>query len=206
MLRYADKLSEGAQEMWIQLRKLEKQRFIPIHTLCAKLGVTFCRVLLKAYIASGCDWLTHIGSKLASLKADPVKYLQDFGEDSTPSKELLEDLEEYLVKIYKPNAELKTFDELRYNKYQSKVSIVELPPSSYCMARGHMRRLLYLVYTCVHLHDFPEVLNPMDFGWVEEGGMLMQHNEWNLLPEYLTSKCGCELCKSNRCGCKKTGN
>ena len=71
------------------------------------------------------------------------------------------------------------------------------------MRRGHMRRLLYLVYTCVHLHDFPEVLNPKDFGWVEEDGMLLPHNEWNILPEYLTSKCGCDFCKSKRCSCKK---
>ena len=65
MLRYADKfMDEGAQEIWVRIGLLGKQRFIPIHMLHDKLGVTFGRVLLKAYIASGYDWLTHIGSTL----------------------------------------------------------------------------------------------------------------------------------------------
>ena len=126
--------------------------------------MTFCRVLLKAYIASGCDCLTHIGSKAAALKANPVKYLEDFGEVSNPSEEILAKVVEYLVRIYKPNANLKTFDELRYSKYCSKVALSQLPPSSYCMHRDHIRLLLYLVYTCVHLLDLSGYFDPSYYG------------------------------------------
>ena len=51
LLRYMDKfIDEGALELWIRIGNQGKQRFIPIHTLYEKLGMTFCRVLLKAYI------------------------------------------------------------------------------------------------------------------------------------------------------------
>ena len=149
-----------------------------------KLGMTFCRVLLKAYIASGCDWLTHIGSKAAALKANPV-HLEDFGEVSNPSEEILAKVEEYLVRIYKPNANLKTFDELRYSKYCSKVALSQLPPSSYCMPRGHIRRLLYLVYTCVHLLDLSGYLDPTNYGWHQTDGCLIPSYEWNALTIFL---------------------
>ena len=87
ILRYMDTfLEKGAKEVWIRIGKKESQRFIPIHSLYCKLGRRLCHVLLKAYIASGCDWLAHIGSKSAALKADPVKYLLEFGEDSDPGE------------------------------------------------------------------------------------------------------------------------
>ena len=204
ILRYVDKfIEEGACEIWIRIGHQEKQRFLPIHILYDKLGITLCRVLIKAYIASGCDWLTHLGSKHAALKANPVKYLQEFGEDSNPSGEILANVEEYLVNIHKPNAGLETFDELRFKKYCSKVSVAELPPSSFCIQNGHIRRLLYLVYTCVHLLDMPKQLDPNDFGWYQNDGQLIPINEWNELPEIMTYTCSCQRCHTRMCGCKQ---
>ena len=61
-----------------------------------KVGRTFCRMLLKASVSSDnvlsdkvlcCDWLTLIAAKREALKANHVRYMQGFAEDSTnPSK------------------------------------------------------------------------------------------------------------------------
>ena len=114
---------------------------------------------------------------------------------------MLANVEEYLVNIYKLNPGFKTFDELRYSKYRSKVLVSELPPSSNCMQNGHIRRLLYFVYTCTHLLNLPKNLNPYDFGWQQKDGMLLPLNKWNIFPEIMTSKCGCERCQTKMCGC-----
>lgn len=70
-----------------------------------------------------------------------------------------------------------------------------------CFQNGHIRRLLYLVYTCTHLLNLPKNLNPYDFGWQQKDGMLLPLNKWNIFPEIMTSKCGCERCQTKMCGC-----
>ena len=106
MLCYAKLfLTAGAQEIWIRIGIQDRQRLIPINTLNAKLGATFCRV----------------------LRGRSSEHLREFGEDSNPSDDIL---------LLKSRNICPTFDQLRFMKYRSNVSVSELPPSSYCMQNG----------------------------------------------------------------------
>ena len=68
----------GLERLWIRVGNGERRRFIPIHTLHAKLPSSLVKVLLPAYIGTGCDYLSKLGTKHGALKADPARYLYDF--------------------------------------------------------------------------------------------------------------------------------
>ena len=58
----------GLKELWLRYGTGAKQRFIPIHTLCIKIGNIQYSVL-KAHILTGCDVMSKVGTKLAAVNS-----------------------------------------------------------------------------------------------------------------------------------------
>ena len=58
----------GLKELWLRYGTGAKQRFIPIHTLCIKIG-NIQYSLLKAHILTGCDVTSKVGTKLAAVNS-----------------------------------------------------------------------------------------------------------------------------------------
>jgi hypothetical protein len=92
--------SKGLDELWIRFGTGQKRRLIPIHELAKKLGPHLCSVYIKAYIATGNDALSKIGTKHAAIIAKPENFLIDFGESTILSEIDMINMEKYLVKKY----------------------------------------------------------------------------------------------------------
>jgi len=74
-------------------------------------------MIVKAHILTGSDVTSKVGTKAAALKAQPERYLQDFGENTFATD--LVQAEKYLVNVVHAKSTCATFDKLRYNIYTS---------------------------------------------------------------------------------------
>ena len=117
-----DFFSLGLKECWIRVGTGEKTRLIPIHNLGRKLRHRTCSAVMKAHILTGCDVTSKIGTKTAAIKVNPESYLHNFGEENNPSTKSILKAEAYLVCVPDKNSPAKSFDELRYLRYNTKTS------------------------------------------------------------------------------------
>lgn len=108
------------------------------HSCLVKLGGIFCKVLLKAYIGTGCDWLSKIGTKKGGVAANPEIYLADFAENCPLSDDDVMNCETCLVKVLSLASSRPTLDGLGLKKYLRTKSVLELPPTSYSVLNGHI--------------------------------------------------------------------
>ena len=90
----------GLKELWMKAGVGDTTRFIPVHTLAAKLPALY-KVLPAVHALSGCDIVRKLGPKAATLKADPVKYLVGFGQNPHDPDigNIFDKAEEYLVHV-----------------------------------------------------------------------------------------------------------
>ena len=93
-------IQQGLRELWLEFGTGERRRHIPIHTLYEKLGREKSRALLKAYVLTGDDSLSKIGTKHAAFVTKPEEYLADFAERRELSKEESIQAETFLVKVW----------------------------------------------------------------------------------------------------------
>ena len=177
-------------------------RYLPLHKLATALGERKCANILKTHIATGCDWISKLGTKHKALNHEYL--LDEFGENSLSDRSV-DQAEEYLCLVLKgKEIQLKTFDDYRRNQLiKVGVPIVSLEPSSKCIRNGHIRRMFYLVKTFISLLDMHFV--PLDlklYGWIYLDGYLLPHKFLNPLPQSVTVTCKCKgVCKS--CGCQR---
>ena len=118
----------------------------------------------------------------------------------------VDNAEAYLVKVLKKNSACKTFDEFRvwtYYKPGSTSAIEDLPPTSNSI-RLHILRAFFIVYSHINcLNPDTLQLNPLVFGFEEEGEFLMPAKVKALLPPIseLVPSCTCKKCKKKTCIC-----
>ena len=130
-------------------------------------------VLLAAYIGTGCDSLSRIGTKAASLNCIPEMYLSAFGKTGL-SESQVSSCEAFLVKVHKASSECTTFDSLRLCEYKRTGSVIDLPPTSYSIRKGHIPRWWYIVSEMSSLlENNYEPKNPCNFQWEKQGGHLI---------------------------------
>ena len=67
--------------MWICAGVGNTTRYIPLCVLDDKLGSDTFKILVNLHHLAGCDSSSKFGTKSAALKADPVRYLSDFGKE-----------------------------------------------------------------------------------------------------------------------------
>ena len=71
-LAYHQRFCEhGIQELWIKFEIKDGCRNIPIHKLGQQLGGEKCSALLKAYILTGFDVTSKIGTKASAIASKP---------------------------------------------------------------------------------------------------------------------------------------
>ena len=68
---------KGLTELWVRAGRGISIQYVPLHTLRARLGQNLCRVLRALHSLTGCDITNKIGTKKASLKANPERHLKD---------------------------------------------------------------------------------------------------------------------------------
>ena len=204
MLYYWDHFhKKGLQELWV--KTLTKH--IPLHTLARKLGYQLCKVLIAVHNITGADYTSKVGTKLSALKAKPTSYLQQFGKLG-PTKDFEEQLsqaEAYICQVLKPGTALKSVNKLRsWLYYHSKSTTLQALPPSGSSLRAHICRSYYVTnQVCSILTDTPLKLDPADYGYGIEDGLLLPVNILSSLPEKMTTYCNCRNCATQRCSCRK---
>ena len=153
--------------------------------------------------------MSKIGTKHAALHFAPVEYLTHFGERSELSEQDIALAEEYLVKVWagaRSTTKCKTFDALTLEKYKGGTGIDSLPPTS-SVIRGHIHRGALLIYRVCHLLDRdPEELDPNEYGWEENFGIMLPSQCLKSIPDNMLSLCKCTgKCDKGRCSCKAGG-
>ena len=189
------------KELWLRYGTGAKQRFIPIDTLCIKIG-NIKYSLLKAHILTGCDVTSKVGTKLAAVNSiKKGNALTKFGGEFFDSRK---SAEVFLVNVLSISSKCETFDELRYEMYyEKKKSLSELPPSSN-MVHGHIRRSEYVYHLSNTLLNFDEfILNYLDYGWEEKDSVIYPERCNQPIPNDFLKVCACQKGCKGRCGCKK---
>ena len=65
----------------------------------ANLGENYSRVLLKAHLGTGADYISKIGTKKRCLNAKPEVMLKDFGKKNTLEDDEVRIAEKFLVRV-----------------------------------------------------------------------------------------------------------
>ena len=99
--------------MFIRIGSGLNTSYIPVDQLANNLGEMSCLNILKAHIATGCDWLIKLGCKSKAL--DKMNLLIKFGEGNL-TEELLDKAEEYLCSLVKGKEVFKTFSDYRHHQ------------------------------------------------------------------------------------------
>ena len=104
------------KNLYIKIGTGTSTRYLAVHEFAYILGHKQCRNLLKAHIATGCDWLSKLGTKSNALHK--VDLLNSFGENDVIDNDLINATEEYLMSVLKgKDVSIKTFDEYIYHQY-----------------------------------------------------------------------------------------
>ena len=144
-----------------------------------------------------------VGTKASACISRPERYLSDFGIEPLRESSFAS-AEKYLVRVISPRSNCETFDQLRYQLYKSKEKVVnELPPTSSAM-HGYLLRSHYFVYICSSLLDTgSKVLEPTNYGWFMQNGLLVPAKNFTTMPSHFTTKCHCKKGCARDCGCKR---
>ena len=211
ILRYLDSfMKSGLKEFWLQYGTGESRRMIPLHVWCTVLGAEWCKVLIKVHILTGNDFLSTIGTKLAAIKADPLKYLSEFAESTVLTDAELMMAEQYLVAVWngvRSKTSAKTFDELRCDKHMNStvVSLDKLPPTSSAI-KEHLKRSYAVIRNALSLLDNNRLpFNPINNGWYAESEKLYPVKGLKSFPIDLLVICGCKGKCRGKCKCAAAG-
>ena len=197
---------QGMKELWMRGGVGDSTRYIPLHTLAEKIGHDMCQVLPALHTLTGCDTTSKVGTKAAALKAKPLVYLKDFGKNLNNANTSLAKTEEYLVQVFKNGVPYATMDELRYYIYHhaKNVTFAELPPTSHAL-RAHILHAFHATYLQLNCLGNCEPVDPRQFGFEEEDGLLKPTMNKRLIPDDLPQSCTCTKCATHHCLCQELG-
>lgn len=209
ILRYMTLLkANGLKELWVEYGTGEHRRKIPLHTLHDRLGKDICNVLIKAHVLSGDDAVSKVGTKHAALVCNPMS-LTNFAETNTLTDDDIRVVEKYLVKLWagaRTTTTIDTFNRLRYDCYMKGKSLNELPPTSSAI-RGHIQRSFFVIRNAITLLDeHYGSLDPKDFGWTSDSGVLVPEKLLHPIPPDILVLCQCSGKCDRRCKCRSNAS
>ena len=199
--------SSGLLELWLRAGVGDTTRYIPVHTIASRVGKDLCCVLPAVHTLTGCDYTSKIGTKHAAMKANPVKYLMDFGSATCSMDNVFSTSEAYLVQVLKNNTKCTTMNQLRSHMYyhNKSISLDKLPPTSHA-TNEHIRRAYYATNKMTTLLHTPSaVIDATSFGFEEVDELLMPTRAVKPIPKQYTILCNCLKCNSDKCICRKHG-
>ena len=196
LLYYTSEFKElGLRELWLQYGTGENRRMIPVHQAHANLGTALSKAILKAYILTGNDYISKIGTKHAAISCKPDYYLANFGDAEALSEQDIYQAEEFLVHVWagvRSSTTSQTFDQLRLEHYLNGSSIDNLPPTS-SVVRVHIHRGYFLIKEASNLLKLGKhSSDPLQYGWREQFGRLIPSKNFKSLPESLLKTCMCQ--------------
>lgn len=205
------------EELWFKTGVKDKVRFLPVHTIASKLGVSACSSLPGFHALTGCDstsGLFQVGKKKAwkaLLKDETTQDLVgNLGTIIPPSDGTIQSCERFICSMYATSKKAgRTADEVRYWMFcQKHQSSERLPPTSNSL-RHHIERANYQSYIWKHsLQAVQELPSPSpNNGWKEVDGILQpelmsKDPAPKSLVELTTCSCKKSGCTRDTCSCK----
>ncbi len=142
----------GLSELWMRGGRGKTVRYIPLHILHERPGQDVCNVLPALHCLTGCDATSKVGTKKASLKAQPTQLLRNFGREMTITPETKADAEKFLVLVLSETSQFSSFSHLRVQIYhQTKASSHQNLLRTSEGLLPHIMRALFGTYSIIHL-------------------------------------------------------
>ena len=213
--QHASSLS-NVLELWFRTGVGKKKRFIPIHSVCKKLGL-ITKVLPAVHVVTGCDSVSSfsgIGKKTAyktlKEKMNQFKDLEKFGDSPILSldNDSVVASARFVCNLYDSSDDIFNVNELRYKLYAKKGLTTERLPLTLDSLLLHLKRGNYQCfiwkYACNSTLSLP---SPVGNGWIKQEGRLDIDLVVNKpVPEIIAKLVRCcykKGCKSNSCRCQK---
>lgn len=212
LIHHFDKLR--CKQLWIQMGSSKKRLYVPVHVIYEKLSIDVKRNVLAYHFLTGSNFTSHLHGigKASGWKVyeKHSELLSSLGE-STLASESMDSIEEFLVKLYKVDDDIKTADSARYFLFGKLKSFPDLPPTTDAL-RFHIYRCHYQAKVFKNCYLTDQLLeDPTHSGW-----RLIENNQFEPIlssldampPSYENMKtCGCpkDHCSNNRCICHKKG-
>ena len=138
-----------------------------------------------------------------------MKFLKQFGRTPNLSEPTIQNVEEYLARVFKPGSEAKNFMDLRAEVFHHTKgsSHHNLPPTSQGLL-PHIKRSFYNAYTIMHaleVHYDPDrtiMLKPEECGYENVKQQLLPDTSWRMLKSHWTVVCSCAKCAKSTCACR----
>ena len=211
----------GCLELFFQTGTKDKRRFIPIHSVCNKLGASLCQLLPVFHCLTGCDSTSSfsgIGKKSALnvlvKHKNELLSLADIGDhiDINENSEAVLDVVKFISWLYCPTLPenlASDINGLRYRLFcQKHLSGERLPPTHDALLQ-HIKRVNFQCY--IWKNATTPVLNlpsPVGKGWIEDENANLAH-ELSTKPaapsaviEFTVCRCK-KGCKNRSCSCKR---
>ena len=168
---------KSTSEIWMRIghinSTLDKRRYIPIHSISAELGKTFCQILPAVHCITGCD---SVSSFFGIGKKKVMKVIENKGADYYADIAALgvgdivaslKAAEKLVINLYEPKAHGQTnLRNLRLKFVQVKQqSLAKIPPSEPSFLQ-HVLRAIWQTQVWVSSHIAkPNIVSPIGRGW-----------------------------------------
>ena len=203
--------------MWLAFGHGNSFRYISAHGIAQQLDEQLSKGILFLHAFSGCDTVSSfcgIGKKTAwnvlqSMKQVLPVFQHLSSAPSSVTEEQMNEIERYVVVMYKNTSQLSKVNEARKQLFSSGNRKIEKIPPTKAALQQHVRRA---AYQAGHiwgqaLIPNPTLPSPSDWGWVK------QEEKWCPLWTNLSQaaivckelvKCGCTKRCSENCKCRKS--
>ena len=207
----------GLEQLWITFGKGKDMRWLPIHTIVAKLGPR-SKALPFFHAFTGCDTVSaFVGKgKKTAWQAWNVydNATETFRSLSKPCDSLTEQdidvIEEFVVIMYDRSSISTKVNETRLDLFARKQRPYNnIPPSRAALVEHIKRSILQAGHTwgqsLCKTQDLP---SPSSWGWTKNDGVWVPY--WTSVAPIAAScqelvKCGCRMNCSGNCKCFKSG-
>ena len=207
----------GLEQLWITFGKGKDMRWLPIHTIVAKLGPR-SKALPFFHVFTGCDTVSaFVGKgKKTAWQAWNVydNATETFRSLSKPCDSLTEQaidvVEEFVVIMYDRSSISRKVNETRLDLFARKQRPYNnIPPSRAALVEHIKRSILQAGHkwgqSLCKTQDLP---SPSSWGWTKNDGVWVPY--WTSVAPIAAScqelvKCGCRINCSGKCKCFKSG-
>lgn len=207
LIHFFDRMK--CNELWLVSGTSKK--YIPIHTVCQTIPHELKNGILAFNALTGSTYTSYLNriTKAGALKVFEKNYhlLEGLG-DEILTDDVLNAVEEFLLKCFKPGVTVKTFDEARVWLFKKMKSFTDLPPTSDSI-KLHIKRCHWTTYMWKNACNKAVLYkDPTDYGWeVDDNNQLKpKFSSNNVNPKDLFEFviCGCTgKCATLKCGCLK---
>ena len=199
----------GLKELWLVRNSGLKRSILPLHDICMALGDELTKCFPALHALTGCDTTSKIATKLAALNAvrkpENSSLIKNFDSPQL-TESAIQMAETFLVKCLKPSTDLKTFDDLRVDGFNSnglKLNFERTTCTS-TNVKKHILRGYYQQQLWVQapFRDASLIMNAESYGFVRRGSLLVPEIVISK-PKGLPDPCTCGKCaRKNVCPCR----